>query len=71
MTSLMINWKITNEINRSRVEIIFVRGFNSFNIFEMSLFTTTFCRSTHMMIMKMASKWNVIVICMVESENNH
>ena len=47
-------------INRWRVENKIVRGFRSFNIVKMLLFTTTFCRSSHMMIMKMTSNWDVI-----------
>ena len=45
----------------SRVGSKIVRGFRSFNIVKMLLFITTFCRSSHMMIMKMTSKWDVIV----------
>ena len=65
--------KLQNKIviNVSRFEITFVRGFRSFNIVKMSLFTTTFCRSSGVMIMKRTSKWDVTVNWVVESENIH
>ena len=65
----MANYTIA--INRPRVEIIFVRGFRSFNIVKMLVFTTTFCRSSDLLIMKRTSKWDVNVICAVESENKY
>ena len=65
----MANYAIA--INRPRVEIKIVRGFSYLNIVKMLVFISTFCRSTNRMIMKMTSKWDVIVICMVETENRY
>ena len=65
----MANYAIT--INRLRVENKIVRGFRSFNIVKMLLFTTTIRRSSDLLIMKRTSKWDVNVICAVESENKY
>ena len=71
MIKYSTNCKKKIGINISRVEITFVRGFKRFNVVKILLFTTTFCSSSDMMIMKMTFKWDVTVIQVVESENNH
>ena len=71
LVRLWINCKIWNGFSLSRLENKIVGGFRLFNIVKMLLFTTTFCRSTHLMIMKMMSKRDVTIILVVKSEKNY
>ena len=71
LVRLWINCKIWNVFSLSRLENKIVGGFRVFNIVKMLLFTTTFCRSTHLMIMKMMSKRDVTIILVFKSENNY
>ena len=48
LVRLWINCKIWNGFSLSRLENKIVGGFRLFNIVKMLLFTTTFCRSTHL-----------------------